>query len=90
MKHAAEVFSATVTGGRPIYCREQTTPTGTYHWANPKGDNPPTLTKITQTRWHEAEWSLFNGERKRVIRGEHVTVWKHGWHHIKGARKVKK
>lgn len=87
MKHAAEILPANVYHRRPIYAAESTTPTGTYHWAKPKGDKPPTLRKITRIEWYDAEWSIFNGEEKRCRRGRHVTIWKHGWHHIKGARK---
>lgn len=86
MKHAAEIIS-----NPPIYCREETTPNGAYHWAKSINRKPPLLTKITQIRWYEAEWSYFNGERRRIVRGEPVTIWKRGWHHVKGARKkVKK
>lgn len=82
MKHAAEVLR-----NPPIYCSEQTTPTGTYHWAKSINHKPPTLTKITRIEWYEAETDYFGGVRKRIVRGRPVTIWKHGWHHIKGARK---
>ena len=84
MKHAAEIL---VGDGYAIYSEESATPTGTYHWARSKNRKPPTLRKITRIEWYDAEWGIFNGERKRYRRARHVTIWKHGWHHIKGARK---
>ena len=78
MKHAAEVL-------RGIYSIESVTPTGTYHWAKPKGDRPPTLTKITRTTY-ETLVRYFDGDALTI--GHTEIIWKHGWHHVKGLRKL--
>lgn len=83
MKHAAEILPANEYH-RAIYAEESTTPTGTYHWAKPKGDKPPTLRKITRVHY-ETLVRYFDGDQLQF--GYRVTIWKHGWHHIKGARK---
>ena len=79
MKHAAEVLS-----NPPIYCYEQTTPSGTYHWAKSINRKPPTLTKITRINYKTLV-KYSDGDQLQF--GYEYTIWKHGWHHIKGARK---
>lgn len=88
MKHAAEVIRVPPTDTCPgyvVYSKESGTPTGTYHWSVRNDDRPPTLTKITRTifktlvRYHTGD---------ALTIGHTVTIWKRGWHHIKGARKL--
>lgn len=84
MKHAATLLPPTILNEYPIYSIEQTTPTGTYHWAKSKNHKPPTLKKITQVKYVTLV-HYDDGSKKRF--GYEFTVWKRGWHHIKGARK---
>lgn len=84
MKHTAEAVNV---NDCVIYCREMTTPNGTYHFARSKNRRPPTLIKITRTRYKTLV-RYHDGDQFQI--GYHVTIWKRGWHHIKGARKTAK
>lgn len=66
----------------------------TYHWASVKDKMPPPiLKKITRLEWYDSGIILHdqydqNGEPVTQKWGRYVTIWKRGWHHIKGARKI--
>lgn len=77
MKHAAEVLRG---NGGTLYAVEQTTPNGTYHWADSKGGNPPTLKAITR------RVVAYTVHGIKHFRQE--VIWKHGQRYIKGARKI--
>lgn len=84
MKYAAEMLPPTVLHEHPIYSTERTTPTGKYYWVKSKNHKPPLLKKITRTKY-ETLVKYHDGTQKRF--GYEVTIWKRGWHHIKGIRK---
>lgn len=84
MKHAAVMNPPTILHEYPIYSTERTTPTGTYHWAKSKNHKPPLLKKITRIKYVTLV-KYQDGDQKQI--GIRYTIWKRGWHHIKGARK---
>lgn len=58
----------------PAYCKETYTDSGR-------------LTKIERTEWIPWRHITWNGERRMQHTLRFATIWKPGWHHIKGARK---
>ena len=73
MKHAAEVIRY---DDCVIYASVSSSPTGVwYHWGKSENRHPPKLQKLTRIVY-VGKW------------GFEELVWKRGWRHIKGARKV--